>query len=553
MALRRQKVNRVATANTVEDRKIAMTVDWRLHIDCQFHGPMVFDFEPLTQHGRTQLASKFRDAFWSLRNESSGASLESYYLGLQRFWRFLDNFAASNHPITCLNQIDRECIDSYLTWLELQTVPVGQKNVGLNLTIATKRSSFTSLKALLIDRQKRDPMSVSPQLTFARNPFPNSNRLTPSRQPYSIDEHKRILSALNVDLQTIHGGGGAAAIASLQVLVVQLLVLACATGANLQPLLELTRDSIREHPLKDRELLVTEKRRGWKTSATSISKSSNATYEIEKIHTIPSSIGDHFRTLCRFTEKLVPFANDRSKPFIFLWAVSRGARKDQVVRLNRQQAKSGLREFAKRHALKDDSGRMLAFSFSRIRPTFATELYRRTSDIRLVSQALGHSSVETTSRFYAHPSPQAERNHALVADSMSKQFTKMEFEGKILLAADGSIPLSNVDGLSTKGYNTGIARCQNPFREEDSVCKKFFSCFRCPNMMVFEDDLWRLFSFYFRLLSERSKLKTDHWMQTYAPIIRRIDQDIAPLFPQDIVNAARTKAKTNPHPTWKGN
>ena len=82
---------------------------------------------------------------------------------------------------------------------------------------------------------------------------------------------------------------------------------------------------------------------------------------------------------------------------------------------------------------------------------------------------------------------------------------------------------------------------------------RLLSCFRCPNMMVFEDDLWRLFSFYFRLLSERSKLKTDHWMQTYAPIIRRIDQDIAPLFPQDIVNAARTKAKTNPHPTWKGN
>jgi hypothetical protein len=71
-------------------------------------------------------------------------------------------------------------------------------------------------------------------------------------------------------------------------------------------------------------------------------------------------------------------------------------------------------------------------------------------------------------------------------------------------------------------------------------------------MMVFEDDLWRLFSFYFRLLSERSKLKTDHWMQTYAPIIRRIDQDIAPLFPQDIVTAARTKAKSDPHPTWKG-
>jgi integrase len=482
MALRRQRVNRTTTANMRDGLLIELPLDWRLHIDCQFHGPMIFDFEPFTLHGRVQLASQFRDALWSLRHESSGASLATYHSGLQRFWRFLDDYAASNPPITRLDQVDRACLDSYLTWLELQTVPVGQKNAGSTLLVSTKRSSFTSLKTLLINRQKRDPASVSAQLTFMRNPYPNANRLMPNRQPYSTEEHRRILNALNEDLREIHIEGDAV-IASLQVLVVKLLVLACATGANLQPLLELTRDSVREHPLKDRELLITEKRRGWKASASSISKSSNLTGEQEKIHTIPTSIGDHFRALCRFTEPLVPRADERSKPYIFLWAVSRGTRKDLVIRLTRLEVKTGIRDFARRHALKDDSGKLLSLSFSRIRPTFATELYRRTSDIRLVSQALGHSSVQTTARSYARSSPEAERNHALVADSMSKQFTKIDFEGKILLAADGSIPLANVGSLLTNGYNTGIARCQNPFREEDSVCKKFFSCFRCPDLL----------------------------------------------------------------------
>jgi hypothetical protein len=71
-------------------------------------------------------------------------------------------------------------------------------------------------------------------------------------------------------------------------------------------------------------------------------------------------------------------------------------------------------------------------------------------------------------------------------------------------------------------------------------------------MVVFEDDLWRLFSFYYRLISERPKINTAHWLKTYAPIIRRIDTDIAPQFPEDRVSEARARAQQCPHPTWRG-
>ncbi len=71
-------------------------------------------------------------------------------------------------------------------------------------------------------------------------------------------------------------------------------------------------------------------------------------------------------------------------------------------------------------------------------------------------------------------------------------------------------------------------------------------------MCVFEDDLWRLFSFYYRLIAERSNINAAHWLKTYSPIIRRIDADIAPLFSANKVEEARARARSTPHPTWKG-
>ena len=68
----------------------------------------------------------------------------------------------------------------------------------------------------------------------------------------------------------------------------------------------------------------------------------------------------------------------------------------------------------------------------------------------------------------------------------------------------------------------------------------------------FGNRMETLFSFYYRLLSERAKINPNHWLKTYGPIIRRIDTDIAIQFPADKVETARFKAQQDPHPTWKG-
>lgn len=97
-----------------------------------------------------------------------------------------------------------------------------------------------------------------------------------------------------------------------------LIILGLATGCNLQPLLELQRDSLQEHPLPDRELLITYKRRGYSTHVTSIRKNANQEV-LQQIGTIPANIADHFRFLSEFTEPLLTDAKPDDRKFVLLW------------------------------------------------------------------------------------------------------------------------------------------------------------------------------------------------------------------------------------------
>lgn len=550
MAVRRKKIDRHVDLSVLDNRVLDLPPGWIFTIECPHHGKITLDFNPYRSNGRDDIAGHMRDAIWSQRHELLGMSLNNQRRGLHFFWRFLDELESSGESITYLQQVTRRLIDRYLAWLDTQIVAKGT-NKGKPWTVSAKRRAFDHLKAALTNRQKRLPHAVSVDLTFPRNPFPNSNILTQKRAAFSSGEQKRILNALNADLRRIHDSEDGEGLPPPQVLAVHLLVLAMATGRNLQSLLDLKRDSLRSHPLEDRELLLTTKRRGWSTHATSLRKT------VPKgdggLQTIPRNVGDHFRFLCNYTAPLASEANAADRDFIFLRRVSKYARKGQVERLEIGGAKDLVNTFVRLHDLHDDRGRPLALSIARLRPTFATELYRRTRDIRRVQQALGHASAETTVRHYADAPLEEERDHAIVLDGMVARYTRHELEhGVVVVAADGKVPLVDVAELVKGGYNTGIARCQNPFRENDSVCQKLFHCFKCPSMCVFEDDLWRLFSFYYRLLAERVKINPAHWLKTYGPIIRRIDSEIAPLFPSHKVEAARREAIDNPHPAWKG-
>ncbi|QYG02518.1 site-specific integrase [Massilia sp. NP310] len=509
-----------------------------------------FDFLPYSRSDRDEIALQFRDAIWSMRFSSTAASLVSYMNAIKTFWRFLDDLQERASPISRFSQIDRKTVDTFLSWLSMRVISEPHRNAGKPFSVTHQRNIFSGIKGILVNRQRLSPTSVSTDLSFPSNPFPYSNRAAPPRREYSQDEQDRIVAALGADLKMLHEEGFDS-LSALEILIIHILALGHLTGLNLQPLLELKRDSLRSHPMPDREMLITEKRRGWTTHAASIKSMDRSPDSSKKADFVPRFIGDHIRALSAYTSRFTEQAPPNLREYIFLYRIAKGPKQSNVERLSRQAVKAGLQRFAKRHKLFTESGTSFSLSFARLRPTFGTELYKKTKDIRQVSLALGHASVDTTARYYVTNSADSTRDHAIVLDAMSLAFSSTTTPGGVIIAADGSVPASELKNLLHSGYSTGIAHCKNPFRDDESVCKKFFTCFRCPNMLVFEDDLWRLFSFYEKLLSERPKLSTDHWLKTYGPIVRRIDEDIAPLFPPEKVVAARVKAKENPHPAWR--
>lgn len=529
---------------------------WDFTIACKHHGKIQFDFAPLCKNGREDLAVHVRDAIWSLRHELVGQTLRGIFIQVSMyFWNFLDDLEQAGSPITRLDQIELKTLKNFLAWLEIRIVGVGKRK-GLPLSISAKKNAYAVVKTILVNRQKEVPEYVNPALKFPKSPFPNINRLVPKRQPYSQGEQDKIIAACSKDLRLIHENDPDI-LPPAQILAVHLIVLALATGRNFQGLVELQRDSLRPHPLKDREILITEKRRsGFPQISSYRANAPERLSDITEILTIPTTVGDHFRWLEEYTRPMMVDAAPEDKAFVFLWHVPytgrhpRSTRQGRIHRFSQVDAKNAVQDFSQRHSLTDDRGESFSISIARCRPTFGSNLYARTRDIRKVQRALGHGSAETTARHYISLPLEAERNHVFVGIAMTGWVTSSDEAKAKTLAADGKIPLENVRELLRGGYNTVVARCKNPFREDGEICGKYMACFKCPQMVVFEDDLWRLYSFYYRLLSERNKIAPHHWMRTYGWVIKTIDRDIAPQFEAQVVADAKYRAQNTPHPAW---
>ena len=119
--------------------------------------------------------------------------------------------------------------------------------------------------------------------------------------------------------------------------------------------------------------------------------------------------------------------------------------------------------------------------------------------------------------------------------------------------------LTNTLGATER---TPVGRCSDAKtgeyapKRDGGICQSFLNCLRCRNYAVTGDDLWRLFSFYWRVLRERPRVDKRRWDQQLAHIPRLIERDVIEaglarkVFKQAEVDAARDRARRDPHPFW---
>ena len=466
--------------------------------------------------------------------------------------KFLDAEALESRWLRRIEDLDKSTILRYIDWLHISSESGGR-------SARTIRTNVAALRTLMLPAMERGQLSSD---CFPRRILPNESREFKPYEAYSDHEMRQIITALSEDLRTIRGGtfyGG-----DTDRLIVYFLMIAARTGRNTTPLLEMERGSVQPHPLKPatHSLLTTYKRRGNTVSVQSLAKKSDEM----QLDILASDVGRLVEEVLQYTSSLVDDAPPHYKNR--LWLFRRrliGSSHRGIGAFSDWTIKDAGRRFTKRHGILADGGNLrsasapLNITVMRLRKTFAKRMWELTGgDVLMTASLLGNTPVVTDSHYLA-VTPSMMRNHHFLGRCLEIELrgTKQDVLSINQLASDMGVTSEEVTDLLNGRHNTGVGRCSSPLsgrfapKDGHTPCSAFVHCFRCPNQVVMESDLHRLFSFYWLLVKERNLLGRNEWNKVYGWIIREVDRVIAPKFSKKVVEQAKASAFSTPHPMWR--
>ena len=518
---------------------------WRHHFSSNAHA------------GRDELVEAFCDALRRMCRTLSPMSIRSICRGAVPLWfEYVDaRIDSGARSIKRLSDIDRECLEEFATWLRFRQT---RRTASGRHSYTGARTIYTQIKSIWLDCIA---VGVLGRDCIPDNPFPNSNRAMQSPKPYSKHEMSRLLAALASDLQLIREGRFG--YGQSDRLMVYILFIAARTGRNQTPLFEMRRDALQPHPIKPEThaLLTTYKRRGNNISVQSLKVRSK---QIEDAATISSDVAALICQVRDVTKDLAMAAPAKISNLLWLFESQRG--KGKILSINATNYHDIIERFVVRHGLTSDDvdpktgkPKELQLTFMRLRKTFASRMWELTGgDLVRTAHALGNQPRVTDTHYLA-VTPEMTRNHRFVGMCL-----EADLRGEIdnpdtiaRLANEMGVALDEAQRIIQGKNNTGVGRCSSPHfgkfapQTGERACTAFLHCFRCPNQVIMESDLHRLFSFYWLLIKERNILSRNRWHKVYGWVIREIDQVICSRFDHQIVDKVREEARMKPHPMWR--
>ncbi|QTQ96651.1 hypothetical protein [Pseudomonas aeruginosa] len=451
--------------------------------------------------------------------------------GMLRFLDYCMLRATALGRDLALADVNRDLIDGYLGHL-----------AEIAVSTTTQKSFYSKTKPVLLALGRRGLILLvdsGDAATFPRNPFPNSNIKAKGETALSKRERKALTMALRQAIKPIWADE---ATVTSDLLVFALLVVALYTGRNTTPLLEMRRDCLRPHPKDNTVFLVLWKRRGYNTSKVALRAESDAELQLEALSSVRTNVEHLIRRVMALTEPLDEEAPEDLKGRVWLYRVRAGHAAGQVRALGPESLTWAITRLIAEHGLTDNDGKPLRINVSRLRKTFANRIFELTDgDLVTTAAALGNTR-QVADQNYLAPDENARRN--------------WRFMGEILVQELLTLTI----GATYK--DTPLGRCADQVygqyapKREGATCMNFMNCLRCKHYAVTTDDLHKLFSFYFRVLAERSRMEKRRWAREYAHIPRLIDHYLIAeglrrgTFKASAVEDARERARTQPHPFW---
>lgn len=513
--------------------------------------------QPLVRVERDEIVIAVRNAIWRLQQVFAEKTITPLCAsGLSNWFNFLDWKYDNNVAILRMEDITEDVIEQYIEWLRFKSADTSTKQ----LSYSSAKTVYTQTKSVLFECVN---VGLLPRSIFPKNPFPNSNRARKSHKPYSKDEMLRLLKALSTDLLDIRQGDFQGT--ESDKLGVYFFLIAARTGRNPTPLLEAERNALQPHPLnpKTKSLLVLYKRRGNNISLQSF----RGAFDIEGIATVQSDVATLFNEVLEITKHHVNEVPPKLQNRLWLCKLeTTNQHRGRIVPLDVGTMHMVAKRLINRHNLKLDAvdpetGCNLPFQLTtmRLRKTFATRMWQLSGgDLVKTAQALGNTP-RVTDTHYLEVTPQMERQHKFVGHCLEAELRGKETDPETIISIANEMKVSEeeVKRILNGKNNTGVGRCTSPFfgqfapKDGKTACTTFLYCFQCPNQVVMESDLYRLFSFYWLIIKERNFVDRIKWKKVYGWVIREVDNDISSKFSPKIVKESREAARANPHPMWR--
>jgi hypothetical protein len=456
--------------------------------------------------------------------------------GLSTFLDYLTTLSIALRREISLTDINRETIDGYLLSLR-----------DSGVSTLTQKNQYTNTKSVLSAICRRgliDRVPAGDSATFPRNPFPGVSRdRNRGERPLPKAQRQAFSTAVKTAVMPLFSD---AAPPTSELLAYALLIIALHTGRNTWPLLEMTRDCLHAHPKNDRQFLVLYKRRSHSANKVVLRSDEDDGLGVHSMPTVRPSVARLIQRVLDLSDRVREAAPLALRNRVWLYPMRSAGRvvgaAGQISALNSSTLDRAIKLLVTRFNLLDTNGKPLRINVSRLRKTFVNRVYEiLDGDIVSTATAAGNT-VKVTDVNYLRPGEYAQKN--------------WKFMGVALV----SELLTNTLGATER---TPVGQCSDSAhgeyapKRDGATCMSFLNCIRCRNYVVTGDDLHRLFSFYWRILSERTRIPPKRWKREFAHIIRLIDQDIiseglkSRVFKKELVETERERARYDPHPFWK--
>lgn len=475
-------------------------------------------YDDITKLIYKTLDSMLSDSIQTSQASISIATLATYGRNIQDFFKFLDFSIHESNDLTP-DDIDKKLIAEFVSAINEN-----------DWTRSTKRSRLGALKSLLVYAEGKEFISNRQVLDiFPSNAFHgskrNSNKI--NKKPLSIAEMKQVAKSLKAEMEAVVSSDNQLGFYELSICV---MYISLRTGINLTPTLELSTDCIQPHPLKENlNLLVCFKRRGYSQQIHSLKK------ELKDSDTTAGISSDVSAVIDMIKERNSDIRSRYHDPSrLIVYEQHKKNTKDGIAgTLNQPTVAREVSNFARKHNLRCDDGNRLQLNALRLRKTFINRIWELSGHNPMVASRYGKHTLQIANKHYWEAPPESESNMRLLQEMRINELRVVD--------VTDCTPIAHC-GDSKNGHRAP---------KNGSICTNILGCFRCKSFVVTEDDLYRLYSFYWAALKDQQTLQEKGWKKHMRRIICLIDQDIAPKFDDSIVAEKKEKARVYPHPFWK--